>query len=125
MYKIKYKCVLLHRLILGEWMLYIKIKIKKKGMLTHNLTSTYPESSGLRSKLWSRNFRHSHVTWGLLIGHTKTSQHKPAHASTRQHVHFALFSEFFCIRILVKVFPTFSVKISANRITVIEILRIF
>ena len=58
-------------------------------------------------------------------GHTKTSQHKPAHASTRQHVHFALFSGFFCIRILVKVFPIFCVKINSKSITFNEILRIF
>ena len=64
-------------------------------------------------------------TFEPMCGHTKTSQHKPAHASTRQHVHFALFSGFFCIRILVKVFPTFYVKISAKSITVNEILRIF
>ena len=41
-------------------------------------------------------------------------------ASKRQHVYFALFSGFFNIRLLIKVFPTFCIKMSAKSINVSE-----
>ena len=63
--------------------------------------------------------------WTVILKQASTSQHTPAHASTRQNAHFALFSGFFNIRLLLRVFSTFCIKISAKSITDNEILRFF